>query len=305
MRYFQKDKFNRIIGLYKNGIYDTVSKTGSDIQLTIDGALQQYGQQLMANKRGGLVAIEPKSGEILALVTAPSYNPNELSGKKKSSNYTRLYRDSINKPLYDRGLLAEYPLGSPFKILTGLTALQQGVIDENTSLMCNHGYAYGRGGFMKCHGFGPHQLRNGISRSCNAYFAQAYLKVLNKGSSLRESVNLWQKYMESFGLNQFIGADLPTGRKGKIPSAATYDRMYPSGGWKNTALISNSIGQGEVLMTPIQLANMMAAVANQGYYFTPHVVKKIGGLSNSAKYAQKHITKIDKKIFQTGDRRTF
>ncbi|MDI1257562.1 MAG: penicillin-binding protein 2 [Flavobacterium sp.] len=297
VKYRQKDKFNKDIGAYKQGELDTTAVRGEDITLTIDIILQKYGEELMANKRGGIVAIEPRTGEILALVTAPSYDPAILVGRQRSKNYTKLYNDSIAKPLYDRGLLAEYPPGSPFKIMTGLVALQEGVIDENTTFMCHHGFSYARGRFMKCHGSGPHQLHNGIYNSCNTYFANAYMKTINKYVSPPAAVDVWSKHVKSFGLGEFMGYDLPTGKRGKIPTSKTYKRMYPNGGWRSTAIVSNAIGQGEVLATPIQLANMIAAVANEGYYYTPHIIKKIKGEKIDPKFLKRHYSTIDKKYF--------
>lgn len=298
VKYFQKDKYNREIGSYKEGRYDTVAVQGEDINLTIDAELQKYGEQLMINKRGGIVAIEPKTGEILALVTAPSYDPSILVGRQRSKNYTVLYHDSIAKPLYDRGLLAEYPPGSPFKILTGLVALQEGVVNERTTFMCRHGFSYGRGRFMKCHGFGPHQLHNGIYNSCNTYFASAYMLTINKYAKPAYAVDVWSNHIKSFGLGQFMGYDLPTGKKGNIPDSKTYKKIYPNGGWRSTTIVSNAIGQGEVLMTPIQLANMMATVANEGYYYTPHIIKRIEGHKIDKKFTTKHVTTIDKRYYK-------
>jgi penicillin-binding protein 2 len=299
VKYIQKDKYNREIGSYKNGKYDTIAVQGEDINLTIDAELQKYGEELMINKRGGIVAIEPSTGEILALVTAPSYDPGILVGRQRSKNYTELYRDSIAKPLYDRGLLAEYPPGSPFKILTGLVALQEGVIDENTTVSCNHGFSYARGRFMRCHcRGGALQLHRGIYESCNSYFATAYMKTINKYAKPAQAVDIWSNHIRSFGLGQFMGYDLPTGKRGKIPDSKTYKRIYPNGGWRSTTIISNSIGQGEVVMTPIQLANMMAAIANQGHYYTPHIIKRIEGHTIDKKFTTKHVTTIDKKHFK-------
>jgi penicillin-binding protein 2 len=298
VKYFQKDKYNREIGSYKDGKYDTIAVQGEDINLTLDAELQRYGEQLMINKRGGIVAIEPQTGEILALITAPSYDPSILVGRQRSKNYTLLYYDSIAKPLYNRGLLAEYPPGSPFKILTGLIGLQEGVIDEQTTFMCHHGFSYARGRFMKCHGFGPHQLNNGIYNSCNTYFANVYMRTINKYVKPSYAVEVWSNHIKSFGLGDFMGYDLPIGKRGNIPNAKTYKRMYPNGGWRSTTIISNSIGQGEVLMTPIQLASMMATVANEGYYYTPHIIKKIKGTAIDPKFTVKHQTTIDKKYFK-------
>jgi len=299
VKYIQKDKYNREIGSYKDGKYDTIAVQGEDINLTIDAELQKYGEELMINKRGGIVAIEPSTGEILALVTAPSYDPAILVGRQRSKNYTELYRDSIAKPLYDRGLLAEYPPGSPFKILTGLVALQEGVIDENSTVFCNHGFSYARGRFMRCHCRGGGlQLHRGIYESCNSYFATAYMKTINKYAKPAKAVDVWANHMTSFGLGQFMGYDLPTGKRGKIPTSKTYKRIYPNGGWRSTTIVSNSIGQGEVLMTPIQLANMMATVANEGYYYTPHIIKKIEDHQIDKKFTTKHVTTIDKKYYK-------
>lgn len=299
IKYIQKDKYNREIGSYKDGKYDTIAVQGEDINLTIDAELQKYGEELMINKRGGIVAIEPSSGEILALVTAPSYDPAILVGRKRSKNYTELYHDSIAKPLYDRALLAEYAPGSPFKILTGLVALQEGVIDENTTVMCNHGFSYARGRFMRCHcSGGALQLHRAIYQSCNSYFATSFMKNINKYSNPSQSVDIWSNHLKSFGLGQFMGYDLPTGKKGKVPDSKTYKRMYPNGGWRSTAIVSNAIGQGEVVMTPIQLANMMATIANEGYYYTPHIIKKIEEHTIDEKFTTKHVTTIDKKYFK-------
>jgi penicillin-binding protein 2 len=297
VKYRQMNKFNKDIGPYKEGRFDTISVRGEDITLSIDILLQQYGEELMINKRGGIVAIEPSTGEILSLVTAPSYDPALLVGRQRSKNYTMLFYDSIAKPLFDRGLLAQYAPGSPFKIMTGLVGLQEGVIDEQTTFMCHHGFSYARGRFMKCHGFGPHQLHNGIYNSCNAYFGNVYLRTINKYVKPGAAVDIWSKHVRSFGLGDFMGYDLPTGKRGRVPTSKTYKKMYPNGGWRATAIVSNAIGQGEVEATPIQLANMIAAVANQGYYYTPHIIKKIKGEKIDPKFTKKHVTTIDKKYF--------
>lgn len=298
VKYILKDKHNREIGSYKEGKFDTIAKQGSDLTLSIDGELQKYGEELMVNKRGGIVAIEPSTGEILALVTAPSYDPSLLVGRQRSKNYTKLYNDSIAKPLYDRGLLGEFPPGSPFKILTGLVGLQEGVINEETSFSCGPGFYYGRGAFMKCHCPGGHiKLNFGIYKSCNTFFANTYKRTIEKYKRPKDGVDVWSKHLKSFGLGNFMGYDLPTGRKGHIPSSKFYEHFYPNGGWRSTTIISNSIGQGEVSMTPIQLANMMATIANRGYYYTPHIIKNIKGRKIDAKYTTKHVTTIDRKHF--------
>lgn len=298
VKYILKDKFNREIGSYKEGRYDTIAKQGKDLTLTIDAELQKYGEELMVNKWGGIVAIEPKTGEILALVTAPSYNPSILVGRQRSKNYTKLYRDSIAKPLYDRGLLAEYPPGSPFKILTALIGLQEGVITEQTSFVCHHGFSYARGRFMKCHDSGISMLHNGIYNSCNTYFANVFMNIIKKYKEPSDGVDAWANHIKSFGLGEYMGTDLPTGKAGSIPTSKTYKKLYPGWGWDEKTIVSNSIGQGEILMTPIQLANMMATVANRGYYYTPHIIKKIEGDIIDKSFRTKHMTTIDKKHFE-------
>ncbi len=298
VKYIQKDKYNREIGSYKEGRFDTIAVQGKDIRLSIDLELQKYGEELMINKRGGIVAIEPATGEILSLITAPSYDPAILVGRQRSKNYTLLYRDSIAKPLYDRGLLAEYPPGSPFKIMTGLVGLQEKVIDVNTTFVCNHGFSYASGRFQGCHcGGGLRDMHVGIYKSCNAYFSNVYLRTIAKYTKPTYAVDVWSNHIKSFGLGKFMGCDLPTGKKGKIPNSKTYKKMYPDWGWSGKTIISNAIGQGEVLMTPIQLANMMATVANKGYYYTPHIIKKIEGELIDKKFRTKHVTTIDKSHF--------
>jgi penicillin-binding protein 2 len=298
VKYILKDKHNREIGSYKEGKFDTIAKQGSDVTLSIDGELQKYGEELMVNKRGGIVAIEPSTGEILALVTAPSYDPALLVGRQRSKNYTKLYNDSIAKPLFDRGLLGEFPPGSPFKILTGLVGLQEGVIDTQTSFTCSHGFSYGRGAFMRCHcPGGVVQLNFGIYKSCNTYFANVYKRTIDKYKRPKDGVDAWSNHLKSFGLGKFMGYDLPPGRKGHIPTSKFYEHFYPNGGWRSTTIISNSIGQGEVSMTPIQLANMMATIANRGYYYTPHIIKNIKGKKIDSKYTTKHVTTINRKYF--------
>lgn len=298
VKYYQKDRFNRIIGSYKDGKYDTIAIQGKDLTLTIDSELQKYGEELMVNKRGGIVAIEPKTGEILALISAPTYDPALLIGRDRSKNYTLLYYDSIAKPLYDRSLMAEYPPGSPFKILTGLIGLQEEVIDEETSFVCHHGFSYGRGAFMKCHDSGISKLHNGIYNSCNTYFANVFKRTIDKYKNPGYSVDNWNRHLQSFGLGNFLGTDMPTGRPGRIPSSKLYNHFYPNGGWRSSTIISNAIGQGEIDVTPIQLANMMAAIANQGYFYTPHIIKKIKDFEIDKKFTTKHETTVEKQYFK-------
>jgi len=302
VKYIQKDRFNRDIGAYKEGIFDTLPSPGKDITLSIDETLQAYGELLMKNKRGGIVAIEPGTGEILALVSAPGYDPALLVGRQRSKNYTTLYHDSIAKPLYDRGLLAEYAPGSTFKIMNALIALEENVINEDNTFSCNHGYSYGRGRKMGCHSHpSPVNLNMGIYESCNAYFANIYRRIIEKYPTPQEGIDRWSSHLKSFGLGGFLGNDLPIGRPGKIPTSAYYNKIYdfPTYKWFSTATISNAIGQGEVITTPIQLANMTAAIANRGFYITPHVIKEIDGKPiDDPTYTEKNYTTVNPKNFE-------
>ena len=298
-RFLQKDRFNRIIGEYKNKTFDVEPKVAKNIYLTLDATLQEYGEYLMQNKRGGIVAIEPSTGEILALVSAPSYNPNLLVGRDRSKNYRKLAQDTLAKPLFDRGLQALYPPGSPFKTLNALIALQEGVITPETQFKCNKGHFYARGAFMECHcrRGSRNDLLKGIYQSCNTYFANTYKKIINKYETPDKGVNQWNSHLKSFGLGNYLGYDLSVGKRGFIPNASYYNSWYKEGGWKAPTIISNAIGQGEVLTTPIQLANFTAAIANRGYYYTPHFLRSVSGDSIQQKFLRKN-TSIDPEHFE-------
>ncbi len=297
VKYFQKDRFSKEIGSYKNGLYDTLAVNGKDLTLSIDMDLQDYGQKLMTGKRGGIVAIEPKSGEILSLITAPSYDPALLVGRDRSKNFTKMWYDTINKPLYDRSLLATYPPGSTFKTIMGAIALQEGIINTDTRISCHHGFSYGRGARMGCHGHAsPLSVTPAIANSCNTFFAKSYWRLVDSFETPQEGVDDWRDHVMKFGLGDFLGYDLPTGRAGYIPDSEYYNRAYnyPKYHWSATYILSNGIGQGEVLTTPIQLANMTAAIANRGWYYTPHILKAVDGkLRIDEAYTQKHDTGID------------
>jgi penicillin-binding protein 2 len=302
VKYYLTDKFNRKIDSYKSGQYDTLAQVGKDLQLSIDIDLQQFGDSLMQGKRGAIVAIEPKTGEILALVTAPTFPPEYLSGRNSSKNFNKLFRDKVNKPLLDRGLQGEYPPGSPFKMLNGLIGLQEGVILPSTSFVCNHGFKYGKRAHMFCHcganGRKVH-LPWAIKNSCNTYFSKSYLNIINKYNNPEEGLNVWNTYLKKFGLGRYLNTDLPVGSKGFIPDGNFYNRYYGKGKWYASYTVSNAIGQGEVLTTPIQLANITAAIANKGYYITPHVIKKIANdtVGIKRRYFIKNLTGIDAVFF--------
>ncbi len=299
VQYIQKDRFNRDIGPYKGGILDTLPEQGKEISLTLDKDLQEYGELLMHGKRGGIVAIEPSSGEILAMISGPTYDPALLVGRQRSKNYSKLHYDTISKPLFDRSISAEGSPGSPFKALNALVALQEGAILPSTTFRCYNGFYVGKTK-RGCHcGGGIRNLNSGIYKSCNAYFAGTFRKIYEKFPTTDEGQDVWEKHMKSFGLGNFLGYDLPTGRPGRIPGKEYYDKWYGDNRWSSSYIISNSIGQGEVAATPVQLANMTAAIANRGYYFTPHILKKVEGEDISIpEYVQPKYTTIDKKHFE-------
>jgi len=301
IEFIQKDRFNRDIGRYKEGSMDIASISGKDLTLTIDAALQEYGEVLMENKKGAIVAIEPKSGEILSLVSSPSYNPNLLVGRKRSKNYQKLYKDSIHRPLIDKGLLSMFPPGSPFKILVGLTALQEEVINDKSTIFCKGFYIYGKEKRkMDCHcGGGYRNIYNAISLSCNSYFADIYRKTIDSKNYTKPNFDKWSNHIKSFGLGNYLNNDLPVGKKGVVPDSEYYDRWYPDFRWGATTTLSNSIGQGEILTTPIQLANMTAAIANKGHYFTPHIIKNIDGDTIDSRFKRPNKTSIDSIHFDT------
>ena len=296
-KFLQKNRFNKVIGPYNNSNNDVLPVKSKNLTLTIDAELQKYAEELMENKRGGIVVIEPQTGEILSLVSSPIYSLNMLLGNKRSENYNSLLRDTINKPLFDRSLQAQYSPGSPLKVLNALIGLQENVIDTNTSFTCNGGHYYARNAFMRCHNTPGtiSDLKNGIYNSCNTYFARTYKRIIEKYGTSAEGVDSWSSHLKSFGLGDYLGYDLPIGKKGFIPESDYYDGLYGENRWGASTIISNSIGQGEVLTTPIQMANIVSAIANRGFYVQPHFVKKVDNdLINS--YERKY-TSINKENF--------
>ena len=297
-KYFQKDRFNRVIGPFNNSLSDVKPSKAKNITLTIDIDLQEYAESLLQNKRGGVVAIEPSTGEILTLVSSPTYKSEQFVGQDRTKNYNKLLNDSINKPLFDRSLQAQYSPGSPIKILNALIGLQEGVINENTTFTCNAGHYYSRNAFMGCHNpFGTiSNLRKGIYNSCNTYFARTYRGIIDKYGTSSEGLDKWATHMKSFGLGNYLGYDLSIGKKGFIPESDYYNRFYGTNRWGSSTTISNSIGQGEILTTPIQMANFATAIANRGFYIKPHFVKSVNNkLMNNR---EKNYTTIDKENFE-------
>ncbi len=285
-------------GSYNNGKIDTLSIPGQDITTTLDFDLQEYGEYLMNGKAGSIIAIEPSSGEILAMVSGPSYDPNLLTGKNYSSNFVLISNDTL-KPLFNRPLMAQYRPGSIFKIAQAMVALQEKVITPETRFRCDKS-------IINCHG--PHtneDLRGAITHSCNPYFHAALRRMLNKGVSnnpfddTRIGLEEWNKHIRSFGLGKPLGIDLPNEKGGLVPSPAYYDRAYGGRPWKFSNIYSIAIGEGENLVVPLQMANFAATIANKGYYIVPHLVKGIGEAGKPLpKYTEKHYTTIDSTYFR-------
>jgi penicillin-binding protein 2 len=297
---FLVDVHNNIKGSYADGRYDTVAIPGTNLWSTIDLDLQEYGERLMKNKTGSIVALEPSTGEILALVSSPSYDPSLLVGRIRSENFSRLQADTV-KPLFDRALMASYPPGSTFKIMNGLIGLQERVISPSTLFSCNYGYHAGSI-TVSCHSHpSPLDLPGAVMMSCNAWFCNAFRNILeNKEySSVQDAFDHWREYLAAFGFGNKLGIDLPNELPGFIPTRSYYDRYYGKDRWKALTVISLAIGQGEIGTTPLQMANMVSVIANRGSFYIPHVVKKIGedGTSLSL-YAHKYITGISPENFE-------
>ena len=293
------DVHNREHGSYRNGEFDVPAEPGSNLWCTIDMQLQRYGEKLMANKKGSIVAIEPATGEILCIVSSPSYDPNLLVGKNRSRNYGKLLMDSVNVPLYNRALKAIYPPGSTFKLANGLIAQQEGVINRYTYYSCGGGYSIGSH-VVKCHMHAGSDLVDAVRCSCNAYFCRAvYNTVSNpKYKSVRDGYQAWKDHINQLGIGQKFDTDLPYESKGVIPTVEDLDREY-RGHWHGNSIVSMGIGQGQVACTPIQMANLIAIIANKGYYYKPHVVKAIGSKDNpNTRYNQRMNSGIEPQYFE-------
>ena len=295
-----KDVHNNIQGSFNDGKFDIKSQAGKNLQSSIDILLQNYGEKLMKNKKGSIVALEPSSGEILCLISSPNYDPNDLVGRKRSDNYLILNNDTINKPLFNRASLAQYPPGSTFKLINALIGLQEKVISSSTKYKCNEGYIYGEEKRkMKCHAHrSPLNLIESISNSCNAYFCNVYREIIEKYPNTYEGYNVWREYVTSFGLGNWLNNDLPTGQKGFVPSYNFYDKIYGKNRWKYSTNLSLSVGQDALLATPIQLANMTACIANRGYYYTPHIVKNINNDKIDDRFTKRNYAMIDSALFE-------
>ena len=290
------DVHNREIGPYMNGANDTMAEEGGNLYTTIDATLQEYAEELMANKRGCIVAIEPSTGEVLALVSAPCYDPNLLVGRKRGENYMKLLQD-ISKPLFNRALQAQYPPGSIFKVAQAMTALNLGVITPGQGFVCDK--------VIGCHGHpSARSVQEAIKMSCNPYFYYTYRRIIQQGkykSIYKDSqygLMVWHDYMNRFGFGTRIGIDLPDVKSGNIPDTAYYNKWYGRERWAFSTIYSNSIGQGEVMVVPIQMANLACIVANRGYFYTPHLVRYYGPDSTrNEEFYQRHETGIKSSYF--------
>lgn len=292
------DVHNRAVGSYKNGEYDTSAIAGYNLITTLDAKLQKYGEKLMQNKRGSIVAIEPATGEILSILSTPNYDPNLLVGRVRTKNYRKLLKDTLN-PLFNRALMAKYPPGSTFKLVNALIGLQEGVITTNSVFSCNHGYRVGNF-HLGCHHGGGINFKFSIQGSCNAYYCNVFRKILDnkKYKNTTGGYNAWRKHVLSFGLGQRLDSDLPRALKGFVPEDRYFNRYYGKNRWTSLMLVSMSIGQGELGVTPFQMANMTAIIANKGFYYTPHIVKKIINRHKELKpEVKKYNTTIDTKYF--------
>jgi penicillin-binding protein 2 len=294
------DVLNRDTGPYLQGRYDTLSVPGMDLVTTLDGPLQAYGEQLMQHKRGSIVAIEPSTGEILALVSSPAYDPNLLVGRVRNANY-RLLQADPEKPLFNRALQAQYPPGSVFKIINTLIALQEGIINLNTSHSCPGAY-YSGGITVRCRQHpGPVNVLTSIQYSCNTFSCITFRQTIDKPEfgSIQNGLANWRSHVRSFGLGQVFGSDLPFELSGLVVSPDYYDRIYGSRGWRSLTVISLAIGQGELGTTPIQLANLAATVANRGHFFTPHMVRSVQDRDTTMTFTpRRHDTSIDPRHFE-------
>lgn len=294
------DKFSRQQGSFAGGKFDSIPIPGQNVISSVDIDLQRFGEQLLANKIGSIVAIEPKTGEILSIVNSPNYDPNLLVGQERNKNFSRLLLDP-SKPLFNRALKAPYPPGSTFKLVQALIGLQEGIIEPSTTFPCAGGYRMGSL-TVGCHPHAsPLDLENSVKNSCNAYYCHVYRSILDnpKYGSVQEAYKKWTEYLLSFGIGVKTGIDLPEESKGIIKNNDYFVRVFGKN-WRSANVVSMSIGQGEVGLTPLQMANMAAIIANKGWFITPHVVKSIGDTYFvPSEFKEKRYTMIESRHFDT------
>ena len=293
------DTHGEIKGSYMDGHYDSLPDPGRSIVSTIDARLQLLGEELMRGKVGAAVAIEPSTGEILMMVSSPTYDPDELVGRQRGNNYMRMLRNK-RRPLFNRAVKAKYPPGSTFKVVQGLIGLQEGVLRPSDLHECHMGYQVGRQR-MACHSHAsPLDLRFAVATSCNAYFCYVFRDILDnpKYGGVKEGFNVWKEYVHSFGFGRKLGSDFLDEGHGYVPDLEFYNKRYRRS-WNSLTLLSLSIGQGELGCTPLQLANLAAIVANRGYYYIPHIVRQIEGQDSlDARFYERHYTMVDPKYFE-------
>jgi len=309
IKVFIVDVFNRIKGSFANGKYDSLAVPGMNLTSTLHEKLQAYGELLMQNKKGSIVAIEPSTGEILAMITSPAYNPNLLIGRSRTKNYTQLEADTL-EPLFNRALMAQYPPGSTFKVIQALIGSQDQVIFPNTMFSCNKN-------LVNCHNHrSPLNLHESIQHSCNPYYYMVFKRIIYQGISDNKykdseiGLERWRKHILGFGLGNKLGIDISSEKSGNIPSANYFNKVYEKGRWKFETIYSLGIGQGEILLAPLQMANFTAIIANRGYYYTPHLIRSLTspstnwrrGRTNAQKtegeaQRSKNLTTIDQEHF--------
>jgi len=295
---YLRDARNKIQTSYMDGAYDKDAVQGKNIVTTIDAHLQAYGQELMEGKTGSVVAIEPSTGEILAMVSSPGISVDKLANIGKY--YNELIKDK-GKPMFNRTVQASYPPGSVFKLINGLIGLQEGVLVPSNQYPCNSGYSYSSNRKLGCHAHAsPLNFYDAVATSCNGYFCFVLRNILgnSKYGSIQEAFDKWREYVMSFGFGRKLGSDFPSELGGNIPSSAYYDKIYGKRGWKFPTIVSLSIGQGEIGATPLQIANLAATVANRGYYYIPHLVKDSEDIQIDSIYHQKQYTMVDSCYFE-------
>jgi penicillin-binding protein 2 len=299
VRILMRDVHNNIKGSYKDGKYDTASVRGEDLVCTLDADLQLLGEKLMANKKGGLVAIDPSTGEILALVSSPTYDPNLFVGRDFSKNYTLLHDDSVGIPLYARAFQAYYPPGSTFKLMDALIGQQENVLTPQTLYPCHAGFTLNNG-IPGCHVHAsPLNMDGAISQSCNSYFSWVFKTIMDNNKfhgNTQEAFQNWRNYISSFGVGEKLGTDVPFDSKGNVPTVATYNKIFGEH-WHTMNVISLGIGQAELGLTPLQMCNVVCSIANRGYYITPHVIRKVGNNNPLEKWSLKHYTLVTNKEY--------
>uniref|UniRef100_UPI004055E033 penicillin-binding transpeptidase domain-containing protein n=1 Tax=Alistipes sp. TaxID=1872444 RepID=UPI004055E033 len=298
VKVLERDAHGAIKGSYMNGEFDTLPVAGRYLISTIDARLQKLCEELMEGKVGAAVAIEPSTGEILMMVSSPTYDPDELVGRERGNNYMRMLGNK-RRPLYNRAVSARYPPGSTFKLVQGLIGLQEGMLTPSTRYPCHMGYSYTPTKKVGCHAHtSPLDLRDAVAHSCNAYFCYVFRDILDKNSEgVKGGFERWEEYVRSFGFGRKLDSDFLSEGNGYVPDRAFYDKRY-RGSWKSQTVISLSIGQGELGCTPLQMANLAAIVANRGYYYIPHIVKGIEGQDSiDRRFYERHYTMVDPKHF--------